>query len=461
MRTLPPAGRIYVVLVALAALLVLVPLAWAPVDWALLGVLAALNVCFESISQVRMRAGESVTLSLTFPITLAAVVLLPAPGAAAVALAIALSPASGGARGQWTKRLFNGAQYALSAACAGLVLDLVTNRLLGAPTLDVADFPRSLVPVLTAAVIYCLVNGLLLAGVMVSAEGRSFVDVWRGTLAGSVISYLGYGVIGLVMAVLWQSRFHAFAAVLVLLPLFVARWALTQYARQQAAYDATVRTLVQAVEIKDYYTRGHSERVSRASVMIGREIGMRADRLASLRYAGILHDVGKLGVPTRLLQKSGPLTSDELEAIQRHPVRGVEIVREIEFLGEAYSGIMHHHERLDGTGYPMGLADQEIPEFARVIAVADAFDSMTSTRSYRKARAISDAVEELRRWSGTQFDPDMVDALVRAITEQGWTPAEPLPEPGQGADVTRYDHDDPNTNLPVQKPSPSPSPSER
>lgn len=457
MRTLPPAGRIYVVLVASAALLVLVPLAWVPVDWSLLGVLAALNVGFDAISQVRMRASESVRLSLTFPITLAAVVLLPAPVAAAVALATALSPASGGTPGSWTKRIFNGAQHALSAACAGLVLELVTKRLLGTATLNVADFPRSLLPVLTAAVIYCLVNGLLLAGVMVSAEGCSFVDVWRGTLAGSVISYLGYGVIGLVMAVLWQSRFHAFAAVLVLLPLFVARWALTQYARQQAAYDATVRTLVQAVEIKDYYTRGHSERVSRASVMIGREIGMRADRLASLRYAGILHDVGKLGVPTRLLQKSGPLTPDESEAIQRHPVRGVEIVREIEFLGEAYAGIMHHHERLDGKGYPMGLTGAEIPEFARVIAVADAFDSMTSTRSYRRARAIEDAVIELRRWSGSQFDPVMVDALVRAITEQGWTPAEPLPEPeADRTELSRFDHDDPTTRLPVQ-----PSPSDR
>jgi HD-GYP domain-containing protein (c-di-GMP phosphodiesterase class II) len=270
-------------------------------------------------------------------------------------------------------------------------------------------------------------------------------------LSTSVVSYLGYGLIGLMIAVLWNTQLSGFAAVLVLLPLFVARWTFAQYAQQQAAYDATVRTLVQAVETKDYYTRGHSERVSKASVMIAQQIGMREDRVTSLRYAGILHDVGKLGVPTRVLQKSGPLTEAEFQAIQLHPVRGLEMVREIEFLGEAYSGIMHHHERLDGRGYPMGLAGDEIPEFARVISVADAFDSMTSTRSYRAARSVEEALEELRSCAGTHFDPLMVRALLRAVAEHGWEPAEtPAPQPtDEGAEVARFDHDDPTATLPV------------
>ncbi len=117
--------------------------------------------------------------------------------------------------------------------------------------------------------------------------------------------------------------------------------------------------------------------------MLARQIGMGAERVEAIRYAGMLHDVGKLGVPTKVLQKTGPLTEEELAAIQLHPMRGLEIVRQIGFLNEALDGIMHHHERMDGKGYPMGLAGDEIPEFARVIAVADAFDSMTSTRSYR------------------------------------------------------------------------------
>jgi HD-GYP domain-containing protein (c-di-GMP phosphodiesterase class II) len=190
--------------------------------------------------------------------------------------------------------------------------------------------------------------------------------------------------------------------------------------------------------------------------MIARELGMREDRVQLLRFAGILHDLGKLGVPTRLLQKSGPLTGDEFEAIKLHPLRGVEMVREIDFLREAYDGIRHHHERLDGRGYPDGLTGEQIPEFARVIAVADAFDSMTSTRSYRSARSVDEAIAELVRSRGTHLDPVMVDALVQAVAEQGWTPSEvPALPPGVPIEVTRYDHDDPALATPLPRDDPS------
>jgi HD-GYP domain-containing protein (c-di-GMP phosphodiesterase class II) len=229
----------------------------------------------------------------------------------------------------------------------------------------------------------------------------------------------------------------------------VARWAMGQFAEQQRAYAATMAALCQAVETKDFYTRGHSERVSRGSGMIARQIGMRADRAEAIRFAGMLHDVGKLGVPTKVLQKTGVLTEEEYAAIQLHPMRGLEIVREIGFLNEALTGIMHHHERVDGRGYPMGFAGDEIPEFARIIAVADAFDSMTSTRSYREARRIDEAVEELRRGSGTQFDPALVDAFVAALRRDGWTLPEPPSAPLHRELVTAQDHDDPTAPLRV------------
>ena len=230
---------------------------------------------------------------------------------------------------------------------------------------------------------------------------------------------LGYGAFGLLIAALW-SVLGPFTPVFVLIPVFIARWAVAQFAAQQRSYEATVSALCQAVETKDFYTRGHSERVSRGSVMIAREIGMRAERAEAIRYAGMLHDVGKLGVPTSVLQKNGSLTDDEYAAIQLHPMRGLDIVREIGFLDEALAGIMHHHERIDGKGYPMGLAGDEIPEFARVLAVADAFDAMTSNRSYRGARSVPEGVTELRKWAGTQFDPAFVDAFVTAIERDGW-----------------------------------------
>jgi HD-GYP domain-containing protein (c-di-GMP phosphodiesterase class II) len=133
-------------------------------------------------------------------------------------------------------------------------------------------------------------------------------------------------------------------------------------------------------------------------------------------------------------------------------MRGLEIVREIGFLFEALNGIMHHHERMDGRGYPMGLAGHEIPEFARVIAVADAFDSMTTTRSYREAKSIDFAVSELRKGAGTQFDPVIVEAFIAAMEEEGWELAGPAGAPPDPATVTVKDHDDPTAPLPVVGP---------
>ena len=253
-------------------------------------------------------------------------------------------------------------------------------------------------------------------------------------------------IFGLMLAVVW-SFVGPISAVLVLAPLTVARWVFAEFALRQEAYEATMRSLIKSVETKDLYTRGHSERVSRASVLIGRRAGMREDRVSSLRYAGMLHDVGKLGVPTSVLQKAGRLTDDEYEAIQQHTVRGREIVKDLEFLGEAIEGILLHHERIDGRGYPMGKVGSEIPEFARIIAVADAFDSMTTTRSYRGARSIEDAFDELRRCKGSQFDPVMVEALIEAIEAQGWDASDTLPadlpDPVDGIPTMASDDDDP------------------
>jgi HD-GYP domain-containing protein (c-di-GMP phosphodiesterase class II) len=222
-----------------------------------------------------------------------------------------------------------------------------------------------------------------------------------------------------------------------------------QFAEQQRAYAATMNALCQAVETKDFYTRGHGDRVSRGAVMIARQIRMNSDRTEAIRFAGMLHDVGKLGVPTQVLQKTGALTEDEYAAIQLHPMRGLEIVREIGFLYEALNGIMHHHERIDGCGYPMGLAGHEIPEFARVIAVADAFDSMTSTRSYREAKSIEQAIDELRRGAGSQFDPLVVEAFIAALDVTEWILPGPATAPADLTVVTVQDHDDPTAPLQV------------
>jgi HD domain len=421
--------RIYVGAVICVAALVMARAPFVGLDWTQVVVLGALLVICESTATL-MRS-PNIAWSPNTAAILAAIVLTGPTGAAIVggcALFIINRDRAP------SKRLFNAGMFGLSGYVAARVF-LLAGGLVGTP--HSASFPRIIAPFAAAAATQVAVNYTLLWIVLwlTKNPGRASLNIRL------IITELGYAAFGLLIAGLW-SVLGLFAPVLVLIPLFVARWAVAQFAEQQRAYEATVSALCQAVETKDFYTRGHSERVSRGSVMIASEIGMRTERVEAIRFAGMLHDVGKLGVPTEVLQKTGKLTDDEFAAIQLHPMRGLDIVRDIGFLDEAMAGIMHHHERIDGRGYPMGLAGDEIPEFARVLAVADAFDAMTSTRSYRGARPVPEAIAELRKWAGTQFDPAFVDAFVAAVERDGWTapaaPAEPVPEPSA---VT--DHDDP------------------
>lgn len=453
MSSLPLRARLYVAgVVALACVFSVYAGLLVPRDrLQIVAILLVLQFLGESLLARGTR--DMLSISLGSVTSLAAIPLVGMWGAVLVGWAAAL--AYDREPTPVVKRLFNGAQLSIAAGVSGWAYQSLGGEI----GLQAADFPRVLVPILAADVVHCAVNGALVAVIVGMDRGVSPVRVFQGTMAHSVMYYLAYGLFGISLAVLWEGAgIGPAAAVLLLLPLFVARWAYAQYAEEQEAYDRTVRTLMAAVETKDLYTRGHSERVSAASVLIARQIGMREDRVASLRYAGMLHDVGKLGVPTRVLQKSGRLTEAEFAAIQRHPVQGLEIVREIEFLDEATVGIMHHHERLDGQGYPMGLSGDRIPEFARVIAVADAFDSMTTTRSYRGARTVDEAVVELRRCAGTQFDPAFVEALITAVQASGWNPeATPMFVPSVDEPFDQeaggLDHDDPTANL-LQEPSP-------
>jgi hypothetical protein len=431
-----------VVVVAAACVIIRPPSSMSAVWWSELAILTILFLICDA-TPTQLAEGQS-AWSPSSSATLAAVVLLGPVGAALVGAGSVLTPRR---KLVPAERVFNAGMYALSGYLAGQAFELL-NGPVGVPGPGL--FPAIIWPFATAAVVHVLANDVLLWGMLqltgVRRPRRRVRRESRLTLL--LLSDLGYAALGLVIAALWWVM-GPFAAAMVLVPLFVARWAMGQFAEQQRAYAATMAALCQAVETKDFYTRGHSERVSRGSGMIATQIGMRPDRAEAIRFAGMLHDVGKLGVPTKVLQKTGALTEEEYAAIQLHPMRGLEIVREIGFLNEALTGIMHHHERIDGRGYPMGFAGDEIPEFARIIAVADAFDSMTSTRSYRQARGISEAVEELRKGSGTQFDPALVDAFVAALRREGWELPAPPPAPRAVDVVTAQDHDDPTAPLRV------------
>ncbi len=181
----------------------------------------------------------------------------------------------------------------------------------------------------------------------------------------------------------------------------------------------TITSLASAIDAKSPWTQGHSERVTRYAVEIGREMGLSGEDLERLRLSGLLHDVGKIGTYDVLLDKPGKLTAEEFEFVKKHPRKGAEILAPIKQLHDVIPAILHHHEAYDGRGYPDGLSGEEIPIQARILCVADSFDSMTADRPYRPSPGVEFAISEFKRCSGTQFDPRVVEAALRVLSGNG------------------------------------------
>ena len=181
----------------------------------------------------------------------------------------------------------------------------------------------------------------------------------------------------------------------------------------QRAYIDTLSALTSAIDAKDSYTRGHSERVTELSLRLAEEIGLAGEEIEKIKLGGLLHDIGKIGIPEGILNKPGRLNDEEFEIIKSHPDLGLHILGKVEFLESIVPIIRHHHERYDGKGYPDGLKGEVIPLLARVVSVVDTFDAMTTDRPYRKAMTLDEALKEIERCSGSQFDPEIAAHFIR------------------------------------------------
>ena len=187
----------------------------------------------------------------------------------------------------------------------------------------------------------------------------------------------------------------------------------------EAAYRSTLKALTAALETRDSETHGHSERVVSYSLRLGREYGLSSEEMKSLEFGSLLHDIGKIGVPDSILRKPAKLTEEEWVRMREHPLHGQQILRGIEFLQGAARVVAQHHEKWDGTGYPLGLRNEDIDICARIFAVADAFDAITSDRVYRRGKPYEAAAQELDDWAGRQFDPKVVEAFHR-VPKEDW-----------------------------------------
>jgi putative nucleotidyltransferase with HDIG domain len=185
------------------------------------------------------------------------------------------------------------------------------------------------------------------------------------------------------------------------------------------AYRTTLQALTAALETRDAETHGHSERVVTFSLRLGREYGLTGPQMKALEFGSLLHDIGKIGVPDAILRKPAKLTDEEWVRMREHPMHGQQILRGIKFLEGAAKVVAQHHEKWDGSGYPLGLKSEEIDICARIFSVADAFDAITSDRVYRQGRPYEAAAQELDEWVGRQFDPKVVEAFHR-VPQEDW-----------------------------------------
>jgi putative nucleotidyltransferase with HDIG domain len=185
--------------------------------------------------------------------------------------------------------------------------------------------------------------------------------------------------------------------------------------RLEKGYVQTIVALANSIDSKDRYTRGHSQRVGDLAMEIGKQLGLEGKALTDLRYGGILHDIGKIGAPEHILTKKDRLTDDEMKIMREHPKAGAAIVAPVGFLSGVLPAVESHHERFDGNGYPVGLAGEAIPLIARIVTAADTWDACTSTRPYSKAMSAPEAIEVVKKLSGSQLDPRVVEALVKVI----------------------------------------------
>jgi putative nucleotidyltransferase with HDIG domain len=440
---LPSAVGAYIGVVVLGAVALAV-LGWRMHPLSSENVVALLVLCLMGIVSESVRGsavGPRTALSFTSIVSLTSVALLGPFGAAVVG---AVPHLLGVNKDRLQVRVFNSGMTSAHGAVAGFVYLLIGG------TTDAGDvdgvWPLLLrvgIPLMVADVALCLSNALILSGIVRLTQGIPIRRFVLGMLGTSGPTYIGYGVIGFLFVVLWiPAQVGPFSAVLILAPLFVARWAFMQYGDEQRAHERTLSALVAAVETKDLYTRGHSERVARLCDLMAGSLTFSQKDTEALRFAGMLHDIGKLAIPTRVLRKADGLTDADLAIIATHAERGVEMIRDIEFLEDSTEAILHHHERMDGHGYPGGLGGGDIPLFSRVIAVADAFDSLTTSRPHRDAYSVEDAVAEIQRRAGDQFDPLVVAALERGLARQTWEPTRL--EPQLMATAGRaFHHDDP------------------
>jgi len=378
--------------------------------------LVALGVGAEMLSYEQTRKGTSGSISL---IPFAAAGLCAPSWASVAAIGLGSAVVQLLNKRHWLKGLFNVAQMVFGLSLAVLVFRAaggVSFVSLGRE--HIFDVGRAqLIPagLLVAAVI--LVNTATVSGVVAIVQQRSVIDIWKATTLPTAPFIALTAFLAFYLAWLYSSLGPAGAAALVI-PLLGVRQLYRTTLELSKVTEELLDLMVAAIEARDPYTSGHSQRVARASKLIAGAVGLRPAEIERVGVAALLHDVGKIDEAfAPILAKEGRLTPDEWDIMKRHPIRSAELVGLLSSLRDVVPAVRHHHENWDGTGYPDGIKGEAIPLASRIIMFADTLDAMTSNRPYRKALSVEEAKAEFVRFRGRQFDPTICD---RILDESAW-----------------------------------------
>ncbi|MGC8488194.1 MAG: HD-GYP domain-containing protein, partial [Clostridia bacterium] len=347
-------------------------------------------------------------VSVQLPVLVAAAVILGPALAAWVGMAVPWTYRELRGEVRWPSVAFNRAQFALIAWMAAWLF-----RDLGGSVMHLTLASMSL-PLIIAGVAAFFANMFLVVLAFHFRLGRPVLEIWRVHFKWMTFNFWAMVPISYLMAAVYHQG-GVWPEFIFLMPLGLSRWIFSLFVVVRQFYQNTVNILMTALDAKDPYTRGHSMRVGRFAGMLAREMGLAEDMVEEVQRAAALHDVGKLGIPDAILNKPGQLTPHEMLVIQRHPLLGGAILSQIEGIGYSRDWVLHHHERWDGQGYPHSLAGEQIPLAARITAVVDAYDAMTTDRPYRQALPHQQALLEIQAAAGTQLDPQVVDAFLNMV----------------------------------------------
>jgi HD-GYP domain-containing protein (c-di-GMP phosphodiesterase class II) len=329
----------------------------------------------------------------------------------------------------WYGTLVNHAGLVLPVIAAGTIRLAIISLFDGSGTSNaLVDFLATVI----AATVLFVGNTALAAGVVALRTNQTFSTVVVGDFRDTAFNNIAMGPLGWLMGLVYTIQW--WATMLFALPLYTTRMASRRFVEMRDMFTQTIGALAAAVDKRDPFTARHSERVKQIAVDIGSVMHVSDYELEALEWGGLLHDVGKIGVPDDVLKKAERLTREERMVMNAHPVLGAEIIAPVTRLAAELPIIRHHHEWYNGSGYPDRLIGDEIPKLARILHVADAFEAMTAARPYRMTPlSTEEALAELRKFAGVQFDPEVVDAFVKTDWVEGvpdaGRPNEPRPIP--------------------------------